>query len=151
MNRKLVSCMAVSLLALAACEEKKSPPANPAPTKTGSATPDIPGVSPETNKKISDMAAVAKDKAVAGYQATVDEAKKQIDAWTTKLNDAPADKKPEMQSALDKAKAGWEDATKKLADFKSGAATEWQKFSTDVQTSVENLKKQISDGAAQFK
>lgn len=142
-----------SSLVLIGCEEKASPPApkpaaQPAPTKTGAV---IPGVSPETSKGITDMAAGAKDKAVAAYQTAVDDAKKQIDTWSTKLNDAPADQKPAMQSALDKAKAGWEEATKKLADLKSSASTEWQKVSSDVQDSVDSLKKHLSDAAAQFK
>jgi hypothetical protein len=150
MKRKLVSCMAVSMLALAACEEKSSPPpAKPAPT-TGAA-PAIPGVSPEANKKIADATMQAKEKAVSTYETAVADAKKQIDSWTAKLNDAPPDKKPAMQSALDSAKASWDEASKKLADFKSSAALDWEKFSTDVQASMDKLKKQVSDTAAQFK
>jgi hypothetical protein len=147
MNRTLVICTVASLFAMVACEEKKAPP--PAPAKTGSSA--VPGASPDANKVISDMGAQAKEKATAGYQAVVDDAKKQIDAWTAKLNDAPPDKKPAMQSALDSAKASWDEASKKLADFKSSAATDWQKFSSDVQTSVDKLKKQVADAAAQFK
>jgi hypothetical protein len=146
MKRTIMSVAAASLLLSVGCEEKKSTPP-PAPNKTGATTPTV----PDAGKAVGDMAAGAKDKAVAGYQKVVDEAKTQVDSWTAKVKDAAPDKQPAMQSALDKAKASLDEAGKKLADFKSNAGADWQKLSSDVGASVDNLKKQLSDAAAQFK
>src|SRR5690242_17837353 len=115
MKRTIMSVAAASLLVGIGCEEKKSTPPAPAPSKTGSSMPTV----PDASKTVGDMAAGAKDKVVAGYQKAMDEAKTQIDLWSAKVKDAAPDKQPAMQSAVDKAKSAWDEAGKKLADFKS--------------------------------
>jgi hypothetical protein len=153
-SMKRLALLAASLLVVAGCEDKK--PATPAPApnspaKSGSATPAIPGVSPDTSKGLADIAAGAKQKAVEGYQKVLDDAKAQMDSWNSKLGGASADQKPSMQSAIDKAKGAWDQASQKLAGFKSSASADWQKLASDVEASMDSLKKHLSDGGAAFK
>ncbi len=105
---KRVALIAVSLLAVVGCEDKKEAPA----PKTSSATPAVPGAS-----TVESMTTEAKDKVVAGYQKTVDEAKTQIDSLAAKLKNAEESQKPAMQEALNKAKSQLGVAEKKLGDL----------------------------------
>src|SRR3954469_25589677 len=110
--------MALGLVAAAAlagavgCEEKKTPPP-PAP-KTTSAVPAIPGVSPDATKAIGDAAADARTKMVTALESGLNAAKTKIDELAKKTDAAAADKKPEMQAALDKLKADYAVAEKEL-------------------------------------
>jgi phage protein D len=140
---KRVALIAASLLAVVGCEDKKEAPAAP---KTSSAAPAIPGAS-----TVESMTTEAKDKVVAGYQKTVDEAKTQIDSLAAKLKTAEESQKPAMQEALDKAKSQWSVAEKKLGDLKNSASADWHKVSGEVQSSVDILKKHLSDTMAKFK
>jgi uncharacterized coiled-coil protein SlyX len=139
---KRVALIAASLLAIVGCEDKKEAPA----PKTSSAAPAIPGAS-----SVESMTTEAKDKVVAGYQKTVDEAKTQIDSLSAKLKSAEESQKPAMQEALDKAKSQLSVAESKLGDLKNSAASDWHKVSGEVQSSVDSLKKHLSDTMAKFK
>ena len=141
---KRLALFAASLLAVVGCEDKKPSTPAPAPTKTGAATPGIPGAS-----GLADMTAGAKQKAADAYQKMLDDAKSQLDSWKAKLGAAPADQKPTMQSAIDKAKGAWDQASQKLSDFKN--SSEWQKLASDMEASMDSLKKHLADGAATFK
>jgi hypothetical protein len=136
--RQLLVLSAVSLIAVAGCEEKKS-------------TPVVPKTVTDATKAVTNAASDAKDKLVSGFQKAMDEGKSQLDSWANKLKDAPADKKPAMQSAYENAQAKWNEAQGKLTDLKNSAGSEWEKMSSGVTTAMDNLKKALTDAAAAFK
>ena len=144
---------AVSLLSLAACEKKNTPPANPAPATTGSAAPTVPGTT-GTAPALPDaggMLADAKNKMVSGIESGLASAKTKLDEWTAKASTAADDKKPEMQAALDKLKGSYSELTKNLSELKSKAGTEWDKAFDNVKASWNSMETSMNEFATKYK
>jgi hypothetical protein len=155
--KSLITAVTVAaLLTAVGCEKKTTPTPVTPPKTTGSTTPAVPTTDgttpampamPSTGSMLGD----AKDKMVSGIESGLATAKTKLDEWSTKASAAAADKKPEMESAVNKMKGSYAELTKNLGELKGKAGAEWDKAFDTLKSSWGDLQTSMNDFAAKYK
>jgi len=146
--KSLIAVITVAaLLTAVGCEKKTTPTPVTPPKTTSTTTPSMPSLPADASTMLGD----AKDKMVSGIESGLATAKTKLDEWSAKASAAADDKKPEMQSAVDKMKGSYAELTKNLGDLKGKAGTEWDKAFDTLKASWSDLQTSMNDFAAKYK